>query len=154
MDNVDIKILKCLKENAREKASAIADKIKLSVSAVTERIRRMEANGIISKYTVIVDQQQIGNDVSAVVEVALSHPRYTADFLAMIESLPSVVSCYTVTGDFDYILHVVTSSTAGLDEIFRKLRSFDGVTTTKTHMILRVTKNEYTILPTEKSLKK
>ena len=154
MDNVDIKILKCLKENAREKASAIADKIKLSVSAVTERIRRMEANGIISKYTVIVDQQQIGNDVSAVVEVALSHPRYTSDFLSMIESLPSVVSCYTVTGDFDYILHVVTSSTAGLDEIFRKLRSFDGVTTTKTHMILRVTKNEYTILPTEKSLKK
>ena len=106
------------------------------------------------KYTVIVNQQRIGNDVSAVVEVALSHPRYTSEFLSLIDSMPAVVSCYTVTGDFDYILHVVTNSTAGLDDIFRKLRSFDGVSNTKTHMILRTTKNEHTNLPTENDIRK
>ena len=56
LDEIDYKILRCLKKNAREKASAISVEISLSVSAVIERIRKLEASGIISGYTAIFDQ--------------------------------------------------------------------------------------------------
>ncbi len=53
MDEIDVKILKCLRNNARENASVISDKVNMSVSAVIERIRRMEAAGVIRQYTVL-----------------------------------------------------------------------------------------------------
>ncbi len=151
MDNIDLKILNCLKKNAREKASAIGDEINLSVSAVTERIKRMENSGLIRQYTLIIDQKKIGNDVSAIMEVAMEHPRLGDAFLEMIDNIPNVISCFCVTGDFDYILHIVTDSTDGLDDIYGKIRSFDGVANTKTHIILKKIKNEHTVIPTELS---
>ena len=149
MDSIDLKILNCLKKNAREKASAIGEEINLSVSAVTERIKRMETSGLIRQYTLIIDQKKIGNDVSAIMEVAMEHPRYGDAFLEMIDKIPNVISCFCVTGDFDYILHIVTDSTDGLDDIYGKIRSFDGVSLTKTHTILKKYKNEHTVIPTE-----
>jgi Lrp/AsnC family leucine-responsive transcriptional regulator len=147
MDNIDMKILQCLKSNAREKASAIGDEIKLSVSAVTERIKRMENTGVIRQYTVILDQKKIGNDVSAIMEVAMEHPRFGEAFLAMVTQIPNVVFCYCVTGNYDYLLQIVTDSTENLEHIYQKVRSFDGVSSTKTHLILNTIKNEHTILP-------
>lgn len=147
MDSIDLKILRCLKANAREKASAIGDEIKLSVSAVTERIKRMEASGIIRQYTLIIDQKKIGKDVSAIMEVALDHPRYEDSFLELVEGVSSIISCFRVTGDFDYIMQIVTDSTDGLEEVYRKIRAFDGVSNTKTHLILKKLKNEHTIIP-------
>ena len=149
MDSIDLKILHHLKENARAKASAIGDSIKLSVSAVTERIKRMEQTGIIRQYTVILDQKKIGNGVSAIMEVGLEHPHYADNFISMVMSLPSIVSCDCVTGDFDYILQIVTDSTDGLEEIYRTVRSMAGVSVTKTHLVLRRVKNEHTVLPKE-----
>lgn len=149
MDSIDLKILQHLKENARAKASAIGESIKLSVSAVTERIKRMEQAGIIRQYTVIIDQKKIGNGVSAIMEVALEHPQYADNFINMVMALPSLVSCDCVTGDFDYILQIVTDSTDGLEEIYRTVRSFEGVSVTKTHLILRRVKNEHTVIPTK-----
>ena len=147
MDSIDLKILQCLKANAREKASAIGEEIKLSVSAVTERIKRMESTGIIRQYTLIIDQKKIGNDVSAIMEVAMEHPRYGDAFLEMVSGVQSIISCFCVTGDYDYILQIVTDSTDGLEEIYRRVRSFDGVSNTKTHLILKKFKNEHTIVP-------
>lgn len=147
MDSIDLKILQCLKANAREKASAIGEEIKLSVSAVTERIKRMETSGIIRQYTLIIDQKKIGNDVAAIMEVAMDHPRYEDAFLEMVNSISSIISCFRVTGDFDYILQIVTDSTEGLEEVYRTIRSFDGVANTKTYLILKKLKNEHTIIP-------
>ena len=107
MDNIDLQILSILKDNARMKASAIANVVNLSVSAVTERIKKLETSGIIEKYTLMVDQKKIGNDVSAVIEVAIEHPRYIDSFINLVTSIPNIISCYCVTGDYDFILKVI-----------------------------------------------
>ncbi|NRW34521.1 DNA-binding Lrp family transcriptional regulator [Clostridium beijerinckii] len=57
MDKMDYKILKCLKSNARIRAASISNEIHLSVSAVLERIHKMEKNKVIQNYTIIVDQK-------------------------------------------------------------------------------------------------
>ena len=63
MDNIDLKILHILKHNARKTLSSLSKEVNMSVSAIIERIKKMEIQKIISKYTVIVDQKKIGNDV-------------------------------------------------------------------------------------------
>ena len=94
MDSLDLKILSCLKNNARAKASQISEEVNLSVSAVTERIKKLEASGVICGYTVVLDQKKLGNDVIALMEVSLEHPRYYDRFTELVAQNPNIVSCY------------------------------------------------------------
>lgn len=79
MDAIDYKILKILQKNARETASNISKEIHLSVSAVIERIRKMEETGVIKEYTIIVDEKKTGRDDRAV-EDSLEHPKFFDQF--------------------------------------------------------------------------
>ena len=147
MDIIDIKILNILKENARTKASAIADAIDLSISAVTERIKKLEQSGIIDKYTLIVNQKKIGNDISAVMEVSIDHPSHIDSFIKFVNETPNIISCYCVTGDFDFILKIMIDSSEGLEQLYRMVKGFEGVKETKTYIILKNIKNDLTLIP-------
>ena len=147
MDIIDIKILNILKENARTKASAIADEIDLSISAVTERIKKLEQSGIIDKYTLIVNQKKIGNDISAVMEVSIDHPTHIDSFIQFVNNTPNIISCYCVTGDYDFILKIMIDSSEGLEQLYRMVKGFEGVKATKTYIILKNIKNDLTLIP-------
>ena len=144
MDTIDYKILQCLLSNAREKASAISEEIQLSVSAVTERIKKLENSGIIEKYTVVLDQKRLGYSVIALMEVSLEHPSFFDSFAELVKETPNIVSCYYMTGDFDFMLKVVTDTPDSLEEIHRKVKSFPGVSNTKTHFVLKPLKTNST----------
>ena len=118
----------------------------LSVSSVTERIRKLEQNGIIHAYTVVVDQKKIGNDVTALIEVSLEHPKFYDTFAEMIENSRYIISCYYISGDFDFMLKVVSSS-ENLEEIHRAIKSFPGVSGTRTHVVLKTLKTGQSLLP-------
>ena len=147
MDIIDIKILNILKENARTKASAIADEIDLSISAVTERIKKLEQSGVIDKYTLIVNQKKIGNDISAVMEVSIDHPNHIDSFINFVNETPNIISCYCVTGDYDFILKIMIDSSEGLEQLYRMVKGFEGVKATKTYIILKNIKNDLTLIP-------
>ncbi len=146
LDSTDIRILARLKQNARAKASQISTEVGLSVSAVTERIRKLEESGIILAYTVVVDQKKIGNDVAALMEVSLEHPKYYDAFAEMIENTKCVVSCYYISGDFDFMLKIMAANDK-LEEIHRAIKSFPGVSGTRTHVVLKTLKTGSTLLP-------
>ncbi|MBQ7364062.1 MAG: Lrp/AsnC family transcriptional regulator [Clostridia bacterium] len=147
MDIIDIRILNILKENARTKASAIADAIDLSISAVTERIKKLEQSGIIDKYTLSVNQKKIGNDISAVMEVSIDHPSHIDSFINFVNQTKNIISCYCVTGDYDFILKIMIDSSEGLEQLYRMVKGFEGVKATKTYIILKNIKNELTLIP-------
>lgn len=147
MDSIDIKILRCLKKNARLTASAISEEINLSVSAVIERIKKMETNGVIKGYTIEVDQKKLGNEMVAIMEVGLKHPKYYDEFAELIKRNESIVACYYMTGDFDFILKIVTDSATGLDEVYKTVKGFDGVSATETHFVLKTEKDEVSVIP-------
>ena len=73
LDSVDKKILACLSENSRMNSSAIGAKVNMSVSAVIERIKRLESTGIIKSYTVIIDPAKIGRDLLAFIDVSTDY---------------------------------------------------------------------------------
>nr|MBQ4320313.1 Lrp/AsnC family transcriptional regulator [Clostridia bacterium] len=147
MDTLDYKILECLKHNARQKASAIGEKINLSVSAVIERIRKLENAGIISGYTVEVDMKKLGQDVTAFMEIGLEHPKYYDSFTQAIKNNPNIISCYYLTGDYDFLIKIVTDSSDSLEMLHRHLKSLDGVQSTRTHIVLKNIKNDYVMIP-------
>ncbi|MDO4296967.1 MAG: Lrp/AsnC family transcriptional regulator [Lachnospiraceae bacterium] len=149
MDTLDYKILAALKQNARKKASDISREVHLSVSSVIDRIRKLESSGIIQSYTIITEESRIGNDLTALMEISLEHPRYTNHFVEYIQQNPHIVACYYLTGEFDYMLKICCHSSRDLEEIHRSIKKQEGVRMTKTHFVLRTEKNIFSSLPEE-----
>ena len=147
MDALDIKILRALTENARQKASVISQEINLSVSAVIERIHKLEDSGVIQGYTAVLDQKRLGNDIAAWMEVCLEHPKYYDAFVARVQGLDSVLTCHYLTGDFDFMIHIVARSSEALESIHRRIKGIEGVSATKTHFVLKTVKSNACLLP-------
>ncbi|MCD2347814.1 Lrp/AsnC family transcriptional regulator [Clostridium guangxiense] len=141
MDNVDYKILEYLKANSRTKASTISKEIHLSVSAVIERIHKLETSGIIKNYTVVLDESKIGNDTSALMEVSLDHPKFYESFTRAIKENKNINFCYYLTGDFDFMLKILCKSSEDLEKIHNNIKNLEGVSKTKTYYILKSVKD-------------
>ena len=153
MDQIDVKILKCLQADARENASLISEKVGMSVSAVIERIRKMESSGLIERHTTIINNLKAGKDVSAVMQVELEHPKYNDDFRVQVQSNREVLKCYYVTGEFDFLLKVVTGNTESLERLLNDIKSIPGVKRTLTSVIMSTAKFEPSVSPDELALK-
>jgi len=147
MDGKDLRILHCLKKNARMSASDISAKIGMSVSAVIERIRKMEQAEIIKQYTIVVDHKNIGNDVTAFVMVSLEHPNNHDNFIEIINKNNQVNECHYMTGDYDFILKIITKSIDKLVESVNEIKSITGVSLTRTTVVLSTTKDDFTVIP-------
>ena len=149
MDDTDLRIMRCLKENARMSASEISSRVNMSISAVIERIRKMEHASIIKQYTIVVDHKIIGHDVIAFVSVSLEHPSYHAEFIEAINKNNQVNECHYMTGDLDFILKIITKSINTLAESVNEIKSIKGVSLARTMVVLSTTKDDFTVIPDE-----
>ncbi len=147
LDSIDYEILVCLKENSRENATNIGAKINLSTSAVIERIKKMEASGLIEQYTTIINQNTLGRDLTAFIYVSLEHPKYYDEFVERVNENNSIAECYYIAGDFDFILKVVTKSGSALEEIIKYIKYINGVSMTRTSVVLSTNKRDVCMLP-------
>ena len=142
MDSIDYHILQCLRENARMGASSMSKRVNLSVSAVLERIRKMEQSGLICGYTVLTDIKAHGVGLIALIEVRLEHPKYYEAFSQMVEETPEIVSCFYTTGDYDFLMQVYAEDADDLERLHRKVKSVGGVGQTRTNVVLKRLKDE------------
>ena len=146
VDEINVKILNCLRENSRENASVISEKVGLSVSAVIERIKKLEANNFIKKYTVVLDKNKIGRDVTALMQITLDHPKYTENFINKVKSNNDVLECHYLAGNYDFLIKICTDTTESLEKILNKIKAIEGVSKTTTMIVLSTVKNEYSVL--------
>lgn len=144
LDSVDKKILSCLKKNSRMNSSAIGAQVNMSVSAVIERIKKLETTGIIKQYTIVLDTEKMGMDVLAFIEVSTDHATQARAINAMDDFAaqhPQVVECHVVTGSSDFLLKVNTDSTKSLERLLIELKSVEGVSTTRTSIVMSTVKS-------------
>ena len=146
IDEINVKILNCLRENSRENASVISEKVGLSVSAVIERIKKLEANDLIKKYTVVLDKNKIGRDVIALMQITLDHPKYTENFISKVKANNDVLECHYLAGNYDFLIKICTNTTESLEKILNKIKAIEGVSKTTTMIVLSTVKNEYSVL--------
>lgn len=147
MDNIDIKILRLLQENARITASDIAGKINLSVPAVSDRLKKLDASGIIEKYTAIISPKKMNKSLTVIMFVSLESPKFADKFIEIIQKEDEITECFYLAGDFDYSLKIITTSTETLERILNRIKSVAGVQKTKTTVTLSTIKNNYSIIP-------
>lgn len=109
LDKKDMAILKLLQENARVTVKVISEKIHLSTTPVHERIKRMEENGVIKQYVTLVDQNKIDLNLMVICYVSLKEHSKNAGvkFIKTINELHEVIECYSISGEFDFMLKVV-----------------------------------------------
>ena len=145
MDKIDVKILTCLMKNARANASEIAEKVNLSVSAIIERIKKLEHSGTIQGYTARINPLAVGKEITAIVFVSIDRPVYYEKFVEECKINPNVLECFLITGEYDYLLKVMTSNMQELEKVLSCLKSNDGVSKIKTNMVVAKPKEEYNI---------
>jgi len=147
MDHIDAKILGYLTKDARMNASVISQKVNLSVSAVIERMKKMEASGLIRGYTALIDEKMAGFHVQAMISIRLEHPKYNGEFNRQMCSHPCVMECFYITGDFDYIARIGVSSTEELTKALNDIKQIPGVSLTRTYVVLDNIKQGTSLIP-------
>jgi Lrp/AsnC family leucine-responsive transcriptional regulator len=137
LDERDLEIVTALREDARATYADIAARVGLSASSVHERVRKLEASGIITAYRAVVDPEALGLFVTALIAVTPLDPQQPDDLPDRLADLPEVEDCLSVAGEANYILKVRTRSTNHLEELIRRLREKAGVST-RTTIVLSI----------------
>jgi len=136
LDQTDLKILSILQNNGRCHLAEIAKEVALSSPAVMERLKKLEAQGIIKGYQAILDPKKVGKDVTAFVGVSVAHQKYIDAFASYVSRQRDVLECHHVTGEESFILKVRTANTDSLEKLLGDIRSLEGVTGTITKLVL------------------
>ncbi len=147
MDSIDVKILELLQENARVSVSEISRKVNLSLSAVSERLKKLEASKVIKNYTIILDPEFLGKELSVIMNISLENPEHTQEFIKFIQGEGEILECHYITGDYDYALKITTRNTQTLEHMMNRIKSVPGIKKTQTNVVLSTLKNLYSVSP-------
>ncbi|MGH2540284.1 MAG: Lrp/AsnC family transcriptional regulator [Actinomycetota bacterium] len=132
LDDRDLDIVAALQADARATYADVAGRVGLSASAVHDRVRKLEQQGVIRGYAAEVAPEALGLLVTALVAASPLDPRQPDDLPERVAEFPEVEDCYSVAGEMNYVLKVRTGTTAELEDLIRRLREKAQVATRTT----------------------
>lgn len=144
LDAIDKKLLHFLQIDSKQTNKELSGKLNLSVTAVYERIKKLEREGIISKYVALVDKKSV--DRSFVTFCSIKLMQHTNDYVVQFEKevkeIEEVLECYHISGDYDYLLKVIV---ADMDEfrefMVKKLTSISHIASTHSAFMISEVKH-------------
>ncbi|MFH0129555.1 Lrp/AsnC family transcriptional regulator [Variovorax sp. VaC1] len=142
-DKIDLAILRVLLLDSRKTLQEIGNEVGLSPTSCWTRIKKLEASGVIKRYTIDVDPAKLGYHDSVIVQVTLeSHTDETLyDFGRVLATIPEIQEAYLVSGDYDYYIRIAVRDTRDYERLLReKLYKIPGIRHSKSHFVLRVLK--------------
>jgi Lrp/AsnC family transcriptional regulator of ectoine degradation len=139
LDRIDVKILAELQRDGRSTIQKLAETIGLSARATLERVRRLEAAGVIAGYQAVVELRQLSRPVNIFAEIILEKHANRGRFEKRLASIDEVVECWEVSGDVDYLVRFVCADLAGYEEVTSALIDDTnlGVARIVSHVALR-----------------
>ena len=143
-DEIDKKLLLFLQEDSKQTTKELSYKLGLSVTAVYERIRKMENTGVISKYVAILDRHKINRDFIVLCHVKLTQHKkeYVLQFEKEVMNLQEVTECFHVSGDYDYILKIgVKDMEDYRNFMLSKLTTLQHISSTHSSFMISEVKN-------------
>lgn len=148
MDSTDIAILNILQKDSKTTTKEIAFMLKLSVTAIYERIKKLERNKIILRYTALLDREKVERNFAVLCHIKLA--RHTKEFISEFERqilrLEEVQECFHVSGDYDYILKVyVRDMEAYRFFLVNKLTALNGIGSTQSTFVVNELKHNTVI---------
>jgi Lrp/AsnC family leucine-responsive transcriptional regulator len=128
----DRRIVELLARDGRMSFTDLAKATGLSVSAVHQRVRRLEQRGIIRRYAALVDLEAVGLPLTAFVSIKPIDPAAPDDAPVRLASLAEIEACHSVAGDESYILKVRVASPGELERLLQEIRAAANVSTRTT----------------------
>jgi len=128
LDSIDWRLIEELQIDARVSLSQLGNRVGLSQPAVSERVKRLEAAGVIEGYTARINYHAVGLDLLAVVRVKTTFEKLQA-CLRMFASMPEILEVYRVTGEDCLVLKVIVAQAQQLESVIDKLAKHGSVTT-------------------------
>jgi Lrp/AsnC family leucine-responsive transcriptional regulator len=142
-DKIDMAILGLLLHDSRQTLQEIGAQVGLSPTSCWSRVKKLEAEGVIKRYTVAVDAAKLGYHDTVIVQVTLeSHNDETLyEFGRVLATIPEIQEAYLVSGDYDYYIRIAVRDTRDYERLLReKLYKIPGIRHSKSHFVLRVLK--------------
>lgn len=147
LDTIDARILEVLQENARVSISELSKQVNLSLSAVSERLKKLENGNVIEQYTTVLNPSAMGKDLSVVMMISMENPSKTAEFYQLVKDSEEILECHYITGEYDYVLKITTKNTSTLEELMNRIKSADCIKHTQTNVILSTLKHKHSVAP-------
>jgi len=139
VDNIDIQILNILQQDAGISNAELAEKISLSPSPCSRRVKLLEQAGFIRGKVTLLDPKTVGLPVNVFIQITLSRQRKNnlENFEKSINQWPEIMECYLITGDIDYLIRVVVPDLDGCHEFLDKLTALEGISHIKSSFSLK-----------------
>ncbi|MBQ3660613.1 MAG: Lrp/AsnC family transcriptional regulator [Firmicutes bacterium] len=147
LDTIDVRILEVLQENARVSISELSKQVNLSLSAVSERLKKLENSNIIEQYTTVLNPAAMEKELSAIMMISMEDPSDTVEFRRLVQELDEILECHYITGTYDYVLKITTKNMATLELLMNKIKSIKSIKHTETNVIFSTIKNKHSVVP-------
>ena len=141
MDKLDYNIIQSLNTNARKSFRNVAKELKVSLSTISNRVKRLEKDGIIERYIPVVNKEKIGYDLTAIINIKLTHGKLI-EVQEKISKDTHVSAVYDITGDWDSLIVAHFKDRRDLNNFIKKILSMDFVERSNTQLVLNVVKDE------------
>ena len=145
LNQIDSKILKALLEDARFSSRQIAKNVGVSVGTVLSRIKKMEDDGLIKGYSVILSHEKLGYELTVVTEITVAKGKLS-ETENEIAKIPNVCGVYDVTGLTDAVIIAKFKSREDLGVFTKKLLNLPYVERTNTHVVLTTVKESFRLI--------
>lgn len=148
LDNKDRLLLTHLQPTARLTNAELARRVNLSPPGVQKRLRKLEKSGIIESYVTLVDREAVGFDMLCFVQVTLQRhePEAVHRFRRIVQTLPEVMECHHITGEYDYLLKVIVRNRKHLEQfLVETLTPIPGMDKLRTSLVLSEIKRTTTV---------
>lgn len=147
-DNIDKRILDYLQKDSKITTKELSIHLSLSNTAVYERVKKLEKNGVIKSYVAIVDREKINKSFVVFCQIKLIQHKheYVNKFEREVIKFDEVLECFNVSGEYDYILKIVVENMKAYHEFLNnKLTTLDHISSTHSTFILNEVKNTFSI---------
>ena len=144
LDHIDKALVNLLQKDSRQTNKALAYQLDMSVTAIFERIKKLENNGVLKKYVALVDHKVVDKNFMAFCHIKLvQHSRdFVVKFEKEVAKLPEVLECHHISGDYDYLLKVVVQDMEAFREFMvNKLTSIQHIGSTHSMFVINEVKN-------------
>ncbi len=149
LDKKDFEILALLQTNAKLTVREIAAKVHLSSTPTHERIKRMEQQGVILHYGALLDNRKVNKGIMVICHVSLKehNKKAASQFLSAVVDFKEVIECYNISGDFDFMLKIVSTSMEGFHKFFvNQLSEVPNIGQTKSIFVMDVIKQTHVLV--------
>ena len=145
MDKLDNDIIKSLNEDGRKSLRKISKELKVSLSTVSNRLKRLEEKGIINRYIPVISLEKAGLDLTAVINLKITHGKLI-ETQKKISKDNHISAIYDITGEWDSVIIAHFKDRKDLNRFIKKILSMEHIERTNTQVALNIVKDEKRLL--------